>query len=194
MRLEEENEQLKHEISKLKATIKELKKELELKDKKIQDDAEIYREWINNNGAYYQRVIDDYRIRMLKILHEKQVRLDIKDIEFHDGKTPYLLLGRNSIKFSRKDDKTAILAKSICRQARLKKMLKSGATVEEIYNWFGLDDWFDITQEARKKFKADLYQWFRNINTKALPLLDNRKMIVQEENIWRLNRDIFSSK
>ena len=112
-------------------------------------------------------------------------------IRYDDGLKPKIHINNATICLNDSNDKVSQLAKMICRKENLMKLKNAPVTADEIYDWYEYsEDWFDISSEERKQFQNNLYQWFRRLNEKLLPFLDNNKLFVKIGGEYGFNKRI----
>lgn len=147
--LKEENEKLKAEIEKLQQENKKL-----------------------------QEKINWFRSSIQRHMFSAIPTIYLDTIKYYDGKTqPWMTINKNTVYFESPNDKIAQLAKVICCEENLLKLVNGPVPIDEIYGWYDhLEDWFDISHEERKQFQKNLYQWARRLNDKWAPHSGSNKL------------------
>lgn len=112
-------------------------------------------------------------------------------IRYDEKVKPKMHINNSIIDFDSSNDKTAQLAKVICRKENLMTLKNTPVTTDEIYDWYKYsEDWFNISPKERRQFQKNLYQWFRRLNEKLLPCLGNNKLFEKIDGKYGFNRRI----
>lgn len=185
--LEEENAKLKAENKRLRDNLEKLEKEKE----------DFQSKYIRINGifdiykAYVKDLQENYGSIIPPIAKPMQTAVFLDSIKYENKYKPIMRINNTSISFESTNDKTAKLAEAICKPSHLKKIYKQSASIPEIYDWLNNDkEWFNLDAKERRAFGNQLYQWFRQINNKIKPILNNRDLFKKANKEYKFNDEV----
>ena len=171
------------EVERLKAENKRLEERVKFLAKKEKETADYAREFSKKFHHILPQVSCNTYLKI--------ILLDA--LKYDDDAKPTLRINHFRVRFESRNDKIAKLARAVCSKERLPYFRDNLVEADEIYDWLNPDaSWYseDMSKKDRDNFRKDLYQWFRRLNEKISPYIDNVKLFETVGSGYRLSRRV----